>query len=105
MELFRLLLLGLLPLGSLSVPFPDFTQFNRTGPRGNSTGGHSGEGRHIKATLQSQKVENVTSGSITAHEKFDVSNRSPREPLARYGAGIVYMLERAFIILVAAKRS
>ncbi|KAI1758844.1 acid protease [Hypoxylon sp. FL1150] len=99
---FGLIIVGLLPFLCLSFSPPTVSRFNGTrtgGGWGNWTGGgHHGSGgkggRHIRATLQSRKVENVTAGSIvTFMETNEVGSRSPREPLARYGAGIVYMLE------------
>ncbi|XXG96356.1 hypothetical protein Hte_002638 [Hypoxylon texense] len=100
MALFGLIIVGLLPLLCLSSLSPsDFQRTNRTGGGwGNWTGppsGHrgSGSGRHIRATLESRKVENITTGSIVTLMKTDVPSRLAREPLARYGAGIVYMLQ------------
>ncbi|KAI0885106.1 acid protease [Annulohypoxylon maeteangense] len=95
MALFRLLLLGLLPFLCLSASLKDFPQLY--GPRswsrlagGNNT---ADSGRHIRAKLQSQKINNVTGGAVSTYGTSKISDRSPREPLARYGAGIVYMLE------------
>ncbi|KAI1106423.1 acid protease [Jackrogersella minutella] len=95
MALFKLLLLGLLPFLCLSTSLTEFSQ--RYGPRswnrlagGNQT---SESGRHIRAKLQSRKVNNVTGGAISTYATSEIVERTPREPLARYGAGIVYMLE------------
>ncbi|KAI1456504.1 acid protease [Annulohypoxylon moriforme] len=94
MALFKLFLLGLLPFLCLSASLKDFTRLY--GPRswsrvagGNNT---ADNGRHIRAKLQSRKINNVT-GAVSTYATPKISDRTPREPLARYGAGIVYMLE------------
>lgn len=100
MALIRLLLLGLLPFLCLTASPPKPSRFDQLGPRGKPTSAHrtSESGRHIRAMLQSQKVNNITSGTMSIYnETSKISNRSPREPLARYGAGIVYMLERTLL--------
>ncbi|KAI1440688.1 acid protease [Annulohypoxylon stygium] len=95
MVLLKLLLLGMLPFLSLSASLADFTRFYgpRSGTRlagGNNT---AESGRHIRAKLQSRKINNVTGGAVSTYGPSKITDRSPREPLARYGAGIVYMLE------------
>ncbi|KAI2610813.1 acid protease [Hypoxylon fragiforme] len=61
-----------------------------------SAEGEGGSGRHIRAALQSRKVANVTISPVSPYNETGVVSRSsPREPLARYGEGIVYMLELA----------
>lgn len=104
MALLSLLLLGLLPLLCLSASL-DFSQRYgaRHGQRSKDRpprphpGNHTSDGRrHIRATLQSRKVNNVTGGTVSTYATSGVSDRSPREPLARYGEGIVYMMERTF---------
>lgn len=100
MVLLKLLLLGMLPFLSLSASLADFTRFYgpRSGTRlagGNNT---AESGRHIRAKLQSRKINNVTGGAVSTYGPSKITDRSPREPLARYGAGIVYMLERASYI-------
>ncbi|OTA96271.1 hypothetical protein M434DRAFT_128650 [Hypoxylon sp. CO27-5] len=96
-----LLLLGLLPLICLSASL-DFSQRYgaRNGQRSKDRlsrppiGNHTCDGRrHIRAPLQSRKVNNVTGGTVSTYATSRVSDRAPREPLARYGEGIVYMME------------
>ncbi|KAI1389171.1 acid protease [Hypoxylon trugodes] len=95
MALLRLLLLGLLPFLCLAITIPDPSWPPRTGLRSRPSSGDvdSDGGRHIRAKLQSRKVNNVTGGTVSTYATSQISGRSPREPLARYGAGIVYMLE------------
>ncbi|KAI0384677.1 acid protease [Hypomontagnella monticulosa] len=95
MALLKLLIIGLLPFLCLSSSLRDL------GPRVKPSSGHrfhnSTGGRHIRARLQSRKVNNVTGGAVSTYTTPTppLSARSPREPLARYGSGIVYMLELA----------
>ncbi|KAI0180744.1 acid protease [Hypoxylon sp. FL1284] len=103
MALLKLAILGLLPLLCLSFSPSDFSRSNRTGGWGNWTSEHggSGVGRHLRATLQSRKVMNVTSGPMVKSMQADMQGdmpsdlqaRTPQEPLTRYGSGIVYMLQ------------
>ncbi|KAI1656558.1 acid protease [Daldinia decipiens] len=98
MALIMLLLLGLLPFLCLSASLPKPSRFDQLGPRGKPTSAHrtSENGRHIRATLQSRRVRNITGGTVSINDETSkIPSRSPREPLARYGAGIVYMLELA----------
>ncbi|KAI1409991.1 acid protease [Hypoxylon sp. FL1857] len=102
MALLRLLLLGVLPLLCLSASLSDFAQRygarygqrSKGRPAPPNIGNHTSDGRrHIRAKLQSRKVNNVTGGAVSTYATSKISGRSPREPLARYGEGIVYMLE------------
>ncbi|KAI1374796.1 acid protease [Hypoxylon crocopeplum] len=97
MALFRLLLLGLLSFSCVSASLSDIKRIDRGKSRDRPTDDHrtSDSRRHIRATLQSRKVNNITLGTVSANQSSRIIGRAPREPLARYGAGIVYMLELA----------
>ncbi|KAI2616240.1 acid protease [Hypoxylon sp. NC1633] len=97
MALLWLLFIGFLSFLCLSAASSNSSRFDKWGPRNRPVPGHRGPdtGRHIRATLQSRKVNNITDGTMSIYTESGVARRAPREPLASYGAGIVYMLELA----------
>ncbi|KAL7623686.1 hypothetical protein AAE478_005238 [Parahypoxylon ruwenzoriense] len=96
MTLLKLLVLSLLPCLCLSEFLPGLIGTDRRASSGWPNGGHRKIGglRHIRATLQTRKINNVTGSVAPTGKTSRVVDRSAREPLAGYGAGIVYMVER-----------
>ncbi|KAI5860393.1 acid protease [Durotheca rogersii] len=95
MALLSLVLLSLLPCLCLSNFLPDLLGTDRRPPGDGSTSEHLENAglKHIRAALQSRKVHNVT-GSVAPPRKWNkIADRSSRDPLASYGAGIVYIMQ------------
>ncbi|KAI1337372.1 aspartic peptidase domain-containing protein [Xylariaceae sp. FL0016] len=96
MVLPRLLLLGFEPLLGLASFLPGLLRPDSVGVRSQSRIGGQRQpngSRHVRASLQQQRVNITRPLPELVNSKFHISPRWEREGLFGFGAGIVYMLE------------